>query len=86
MFLEEYETAKKRGAKIYAEVTGFGFCGDATSLLVPHPEGAGIRRAMENSLKESQIAPEEIDVINTHSPSTPAGDLSDYRAILRVFE
>jgi 3-oxoacyl-[acyl-carrier-protein] synthase II len=85
LILEEYEHAKKRGAKIYAEVIGGGLSADAYHITAPHPEGAGIIKVMENALAEAGIKPEEVDYINTHGTSTPLGDLGEIKAIQSVF-
>jgi 3-oxoacyl-[acyl-carrier-protein] synthase II len=85
LILEEYEHAKKRGAKIYAEVIGGGLSADAYHITAPHPEGAGIIKVMENALAEAGIKPEEVDYINTHGTSTPLGDHGEIKAIQSVF-
>jgi len=85
LILEEYEHAKKRGAKIYAEVIGGGMSSDAYHITAPHPEGAGIIQVMYNALEDSEIKPEQIDYINTHGTSTPLGDIGEIRAIQKVF-
>ncbi|HNT50506.1 MAG TPA: beta-ketoacyl-ACP synthase II, partial [Cyclobacteriaceae bacterium] len=85
LILEEYEHAKKRGAKIYAEVIGGGLSADAYHMTAPHPEGAGIIKVMENALAEAGIKPEEVDYINTHGTSTPLGDIGEIKAIQAVF-
>lgn len=85
LILEEYEHAKKRGAKIYAEVIGGGLSADAYHITAPHPEGAGIIKVMQNALDEAGIKPEEVDYINTHGTSTPLGDLGEIKAIQAVF-
>jgi 3-oxoacyl-[acyl-carrier-protein] synthase II len=85
LILEEYEHAKKRGAKIYAEVIGGGLSADAYHITAPHPEGAGIIKVMQNALAEAEIKPEEVDYINTHGTSTPLGDLGEIKAIQSVF-
>lgn len=85
LILEEYEHAKKRGAKIYAEIIGGGMSADAYHITAPHPEGVGIVKVMEHALKEAGIAPEEVDYINTHGTSTPLGDVGEIKAIQKVF-
>ncbi|MCE7864186.1 MAG: beta-ketoacyl-[acyl-carrier-protein] synthase II [Bacteroidetes bacterium CHB5] len=85
LILEEYEHAKKRGAKIYAEVIGGGLSADAYHITAPHPEGAGIIKVMQNALDEAGVKPEEVDYINTHGTSTPLGDIGEIKAIQAVF-
>jgi 3-oxoacyl-[acyl-carrier-protein] synthase II len=85
LILEEYEHAKKRGAKIYAEIIGGGMSADAYHITAPHPEGAGIIQVMYNALEDANIKPEEIDYINTHGTSTPLGDIGEIKAIQKVF-
>ncbi len=85
LILEEYEHAKKRGAKIYCEVIGGGMSADAYHITAPHPEGAGITRVMVNALEDAGIKPEAVDYINTHGTSTPLGDLGEIKAIQKVF-
>ncbi len=83
--LEELEHAKKRGAHIYGELKGIGFGSDAYDLVTPHPEGRGARAAMELAIKDAQIDKSDIDLINAHGTSTPLGDLSESKAICKVF-
>ena len=85
LVLEEYEHAKARGAKIYAEVVGGGMSADAYHLTAPDPNGAGAARAMNEALKDAGIRPEDIDYINTLGTSTPAGDLPELTGIQSVF-
>ncbi|MDR2927546.1 MAG: beta-ketoacyl-ACP synthase II [Cytophagaceae bacterium] len=85
LILEEYEHAKQRGARIYCEVCGSGMTADAYHLTAPHPEGLGATKVMQNALKDGNIAPEEVDYINVHGTSTPAGDGPELRAIGNVF-
>ena len=85
LILEEYEHAKKRGAKIYGEIIGGGMSSDAYHITAPHPEGAGIIQVMYNALEDAGIKPEEVDYINTHGTSTPLGDIGEIKAIQKVF-
>ncbi len=85
LVLEDYEYAKARGAKIYAEVIGGGLSSDAYHMTAPHPEGIGVIAVMNNCLKNAGIKPEEVDAINTHGTSTPLGDVAELKAIGKVF-
>ncbi|AUC74565.1 MULTISPECIES: beta-ketoacyl-ACP synthase II [unclassified Olleya] len=83
--LEEYEHAKARGAKIYAEVLGGGMSSDAYHMTAPHPEGIGVIAVMKNCLENAGLKPEDVDHINTHGTSTPLGDVAELKAIKEVF-
>ncbi|MGN0238213.1 MAG: beta-ketoacyl-ACP synthase II [Lepagella sp.] len=85
LVLEEYEHAKARGAKIYAEVAGGGMSADAYHITATHPEGLGAKLVMQNALKDAEMQPEDIDYINLHGTSTPVGDRSEAKAIVEVF-
>tara|TARA_B110000046_G_scaffold132215_1_gene138664 strand:+ start:139 stop:1392 length:1254 start_codon:yes stop_codon:yes gene_type:complete len=85
IILEEYEHAKARGAKIYAEVIGGGMSSDAYHMTAPHPEGIGVIAVMKNCLENSGIKPEDVDHINTHGTSTSLGDVAELKAISVVF-
>jgi len=82
--LEELEHAKARGAKIYAEVTGYGLSGDAYHITSPHPEGRGGFDAMENALRNAKTNVDEVDYVNAHGTSTPMGDLIELNAVKRL--
>ena len=85
IILEEYEHAKARGAKIYAEVLGGGMSSDAYHMTAPHPEGIGVIAVMRNCLENAGLEPEAVDHINTHGTSTPLGDVAELKAISEVF-
>lgn len=85
LILEEYEHAKARGAKIYAEVIGGGLSSDAYHMTAPHPDGIGVVRVMENCLNNAGLRAEDVDAINTHGTSTPLGDVAELKAISKVF-
>ncbi|MFM1763995.1 MAG: hypothetical protein RLZZ512_1785 [Bacteroidota bacterium] len=85
MILEDYEHAKARGAKIYAEIVGGGMTADAYHLTAPHPEGLGACNVMKAALEDAEMKPSDIDYINVHGTSTPLGDIAESKAILSVF-
>lgn len=83
--LEEYEHAKKRGAKIYGEIVGYGLSGDAYHITSPHPEGRGAYNAMKNAMARAKLNPSDIGYINAHGTSTPMGDEIEAGAVRRIF-
>ena len=85
LVLEEYEHAKARGAKIYAEFLGGGLSSDAHHITAPHPEGDGVKAVIKNCLKDSKVNTTDVDLINTHGTSTPLGDIAELKAIDTVF-
>lgn len=85
LILEEYEHAKARGAKIYAELAGGGSSADAHHLTAPHPDGLGATNVMKYALEDAGMIPSDIDYINVHGTSTPLGDIAETKAILNIF-
>ena len=85
LILEEYEHARARGARIYAEVVGGGLSSDAYHMTAPHPDGLGVVAVMKNCLEDAGLPPESVDAINTHGTSTPLGDVAELKAISEVF-
>ena len=85
LILEEYEHARKRGAKIYAEICGSAATADAYHITAPHPEGIGAENVMKLTLEDANMVPEDIDYINVHGTSTPLGDIAETKAIISVF-
>ncbi len=85
IILEELEHAKKRGAKIYAEIVGGGMSADANHITAPHPQGLGAKMVMTNALNDAKMDTSEIDYINVHGTSTPLGDISEVSAIVNLF-
>ena len=86
LILETYEHAVARGATIYAEIAGGGLSADAHHMTAPHPEGLGATKVMENCLKDANVLPTDIDIINMHGTSTPLGDIAESNAIIKVFK
>ena len=85
LILEDYDHAKARGAKIYAELSGFGLSADAHHITAPHPEGEGAIKVMKNCLEDSAVKIDGVDTINMHGTSTPLGDIAETKAVLKVF-
>ena len=85
LILEEYDHAKARGAKIYAELSGFGLSADAHHITAPHPDGEGAIKVMKNCLEDSNVKIDGVDTINMHGTSTSLGDLAESKAVLEVF-
>ena len=86
LILESYEHAVSRGATVYAELAGGGLSADAYHMTAPHPEGLGAIKVMENCLRDAQLNPKDVDIINMHGTSTPLGDIAESNAIISVFK
>ena len=86
LILEEYEHAKARGAKIYAELIGAAMTADAYHMTAPHPEGIGAAKSMELALEDANITSDQVDYLNPHATSTPLGDLAELNAVTKVFK
>lgn len=85
MFLETYDSAVKRGARIYAEIVGYGFSADAYHITAPDPDGTGVKQAIGDALDAANIKPTDVDHINMHGTSTPLGDVAETNSIKKVF-
>ncbi|HEX2861001.1 MAG TPA: beta-ketoacyl-[acyl-carrier-protein] synthase family protein, partial [Lacunisphaera sp.] len=85
LVLESEEEVNRRKAKVYCEVAGWGQASDGYNVAISHPDGEGLRVAIENALKYSEVAPEEVDYVNAHATSTPIGDISEAKALKAIF-
>ncbi len=85
VLLESEESVAKRGAKVYCEVAGWGQASDGHNVAISHPDGAGLRVAIENALRSADVTPDQVDYVNAHATSTPIGDVSEARALKAIF-
>lgn len=85
LVLESEEEVERRGAKVYCEVAGWGQASDGYNVAISHPDGTGLRSAMENALRRADVEPEAVDYVNAHATSTPIGDVSEARALKAIF-
>jgi 3-oxoacyl-[acyl-carrier-protein] synthase I len=85
LVLESEEEVQRRGAKVYCEVAGWGQASDGHNVAISHPEGTGLRLAMQNALRAADVTPDQVDYVNAHATSTPIGDVSELRALKAVF-
>lgn len=86
LVLESAEEAARRGAKVYCEMAGWGQASDGYNVAISHPDGDGLRTAIENALRHSEVAPDEVDYVNAHATSTPIGDISEAKALKAIFQ
>jgi 3-oxoacyl-[acyl-carrier-protein] synthase-1 len=86
LVLENEDEVKRRKAKVYGEVAGWGQASDGYNVAISHPDGEGLRTAIENALRQSDVAPEEVDYVNAHATSTPIGDISEAKALKAIFK
>jgi len=86
LVMENEEEVARRRAKVYCEVAGWGQASDGYNVAISHPDGEGLRNAIENALKYSEVAPEEVDYVNAHATSTPIGDISEAKALKAIFQ
>ncbi len=85
LVLESLDSARARGARIYGEVLGWGEAADGYNVMAPEPDGEGLGRAMQSALNDAKLSPDDIDYINAHATGTPVGDISEIKAIRRLF-
>lgn len=85
LVLESEDEVARRGAKVYCELAGWGQASDGHNVAISHPDGEGLRTAIENALRQADVAPEEVDYVNAHATSTPIGDISEVKALKAIF-